>query len=90
MKWQLPLIFYLPASSLAQVREIIFSVWGACTEPDPGEDGSGSSSAAPGFVAEAIVANPAAFGASFCAEKLNIPMHSIFTMPWTPTQVGSI
>ena len=75
------------------MRQIIFSVWGACTEPDPGpeEDESAVNSAAAAgqpFTAEAIVANPAAFGASYCAEKLNVPMHSVFTMPWTPTGVS--
>ncbi|KAJ4316704.1 hypothetical protein N0V94_005317 [Neodidymelliopsis sp. IMI 364377] len=38
------------------------------------------------FVADAIVANPPAFGHVHCAEKLGIPLHMMFTMPWSPTQ----
>eukprot|EP00798_Chlamydomonas_sp_ICE-L_P018660 gene18660-25177_t len=38
------------------------------------------------FVADAIVANPPAYGHSHCAEKLNCPLHIIFTMPWSPTK----
>ncbi|KAI8933606.1 hypothetical protein NX059_009334 [Plenodomus lindquistii] len=38
------------------------------------------------FVADAIIANPPAFGHLHCAEKLGIPLHMMFTMPWSPTQ----
>ncbi|KAF2623002.1 glycosyltransferase family 1 protein [Macroventuria anomochaeta] len=38
------------------------------------------------FVADAIIANPPAFGHVHCAEKLGIPLHMMFTMPWSPTQ----
>lgn len=38
------------------------------------------------FVADAIIANPPAFGHIHCAEKLGIPLHMMFTMPWSPTQ----
>ncbi|KAF1939015.1 UDP-Glycosyltransferase/glycogen phosphorylase [Clathrospora elynae] len=38
------------------------------------------------FVADAIIANPPAFGHLHCAEKLGIPLHIMFTMPWSPTQ----
>ncbi|KAF2182548.1 glycosyltransferase family 1 protein [Zopfia rhizophila CBS 207.26] len=38
------------------------------------------------FVADAIIANPPSFGHIHCAEKLGIPLHMMFTMPWSPTQ----
>ncbi|KAL5120460.1 hypothetical protein ACEQ8H_001750 [Pleosporales sp. CAS-2024a] len=38
------------------------------------------------FVADAIIANPPAFGHIHCAEKLGVPLHMMFTMPWSPTQ----
>ncbi|CAF4910244.1 unnamed protein product, partial [Rotaria sp. Silwood2] len=37
------------------------------------------------FIAEAIIANPPSFGHIHCAEKLQIPLHIMFTMPWSPT-----
>ncbi|KAG8533815.1 uncharacterized protein KY384_001556 [Bacidia gigantensis] len=38
------------------------------------------------FVADAIIANPPSFAHVHCAEKLGIPLHLMFTMPWSPTQ----
>ena len=35
--------------------------------------------------AEAIIANPVCYGHIHCAEKLQVPLHLFFTMPWTPT-----
>lgn len=37
------------------------------------------------FVADAIIANPVSFAHYHCAEKLGIPLHLIFTFPYTPT-----
>ncbi|KAB2629958.1 sterol 3-beta-glucosyltransferase UGT80A2-like [Pyrus ussuriensis x Pyrus communis] len=60
-----------------QLKEIIFSLLPACNEPDP-------DSKIP-FKAEAIIANPPAYGHSHVAEALKVPLHIFFTMPWTPT-----
>lgn len=38
------------------------------------------------FVADAIIANPVSFAHIHVAEKLGIPLHLMFTMPWSPTQ----
>ncbi|GAB7364733.1 hypothetical protein MBLNU230_g5532t1 [Neophaeotheca triangularis] len=38
------------------------------------------------FVADAIIANPPSFAHIHCAEKLGIPLHVMFTMPYSPTQ----
>ncbi|KAH9607679.1 hypothetical protein KSS87_010942 [Heliosperma pusillum] len=60
-----------------QIREIIFSLLPACKDPDP-------ETHVP-FTAEAIIANPPAYGHTHVAEALKIPIHIFFTMPWTPT-----
>jgi len=38
------------------------------------------------FVADCIIANPPSFAHIHCAEKLGLPLHIMFTMPYTPTQ----
>ncbi|XP_024196017.2 sterol 3-beta-glucosyltransferase UGT80A2 [Rosa chinensis] len=60
-----------------QIKEIIFSLLPAWKEPYP-------DSKVP-FKADAIIANPPAYGHSHVAEALKIPIHIFFTMPWTPT-----
>ncbi|KAI3874090.1 hypothetical protein MKW98_013751 [Papaver atlanticum] len=60
-----------------QIKEIIFSLLPACKDPDV-------DSGIP-FKAEAIIANPPAYGHTHVAEALNVPIHIFFTMPWTPT-----
>jgi len=61
------------------VADILQSTWRACTEKDPDR-----ADAAP-FVADAIIANPPSYGHLHCAEALGIPLHIVFTMPWTAT-----
>lgn len=60
-----------------QLKEVIDSLLPACIEPD-------LDSGAP-FKAEAIIANPPAYGHMHVAEALGVPLHIFFTMPWTPT-----
>jgi len=38
------------------------------------------------FVADCIIANPPSFAHVHCSEKLGIPLHIMFTMPYSPTQ----
>ncbi|KAH0037697.1 UDP-Glycosyltransferase/glycogen phosphorylase, partial [Aureobasidium melanogenum] len=38
------------------------------------------------FIADVIIANPPSFAHIHCAEKLGIPLHIMFTMPWSPTR----
>ena len=38
------------------------------------------------FVADAIIANPPSFAHIHCAERLGVPLHLIFTFPYSPTQ----
>ncbi|XP_042513688.1 sterol 3-beta-glucosyltransferase UGT80A2-like [Macadamia integrifolia] len=60
-----------------QIKEIISSLLPACKDPD-------IDSGIP-FRAEAIIANPPAYGHTHVAEALKVPLHIFFTMPWTPT-----
>ena len=39
------------------------------------------------LVVQAIISNPPCYGHVHVAEKLQIPLHLLFTMPWTPTKV---
>ncbi|TKA62206.1 hypothetical protein B0A49_10766 [Cryomyces minteri] len=75
------------------IHEILVGCWRSCIESG---DGTGlgfgkyfdhpEPSAAQPFVADAIIANPPSFAHVHCAEKLGIPLHLMFTMPWSPTQ----
>lgn len=38
------------------------------------------------FIADAIIANPPSYAHLHCAEALGIPLHIMFTFPYTPTQ----
>ncbi|HET8529898.1 MAG TPA: glycosyltransferase [Methylomirabilota bacterium] len=63
----------------AMIAEILASTWRACTELDPEQPGARP------FRADAIVANPPSYGHMHCAEALHVPLHMIFTMPWSAT-----
>ncbi|KAF5480962.1 hypothetical protein F2P56_001662 [Juglans regia] len=60
-----------------QMKEIIYSLLPACKDPD-------MDCGIP-FKADAIIANPPAYGHIHVAEALKVPIHIFFTMPWTPT-----
>ncbi|CAF3733358.1 unnamed protein product [Rotaria socialis] len=59
------------------ISEILKSTWASCIDPDEVTND--------GFFADAIIANPPSFGHIHCAEKLRIPLHIVFTMPWSET-----
>ncbi|KXJ91734.1 UDP-glucose,sterol transferase [Microdochium bolleyi] len=61
------------------VGEMLRGCWASCVEPDP-------VTGAP-FVADAIIANPPSFAYVHCAQALGgVPVHVMFTMPWTSTR----
>ena len=82
------------------VAEYIQGCWRSCYEAGDGmnnsapddkisersESPSGSELTARPFVADCIIANPPSFAHIHCAEKLGIPLHIMFTMPYSATQ----
>ncbi|KAM0220776.1 hypothetical protein ACHAQI_000243 [Fusarium lateritium] len=81
------------------IQEILMGCWRSCIEggnglgPPPKPHASNApldvSLAASGqepFVADAIIANPPSFAHVHIAEKMGIPVHMMFTMPWSPTR----
>ncbi|KAF7551394.1 hypothetical protein G7046_g7738 [Stylonectria norvegica] len=83
------------------IQEILLGCWRSCIEagdglgppPPPHAKNEpldtlqlpGDTSKEP-FVADAIIANPPSFAHIHIAEKLGIPLHMMFTMPWSPTR----
>jgi hypothetical protein len=60
------------------VAEILDGCWQSCIQTDP-------ISGFP-FVANAIIANPPSFAHVHCAQAMSIPVHLMFTMPWSNTR----
>ncbi|KAJ6600765.1 sterol glucosyltransferase [Mycena sp. CBHHK59/15] len=60
------------------IAEMLEGCWRSCIEPD-------KLSSTP-FVADAIIANPPSFAHVHCAQALGIPLHLMFTMPWSSTR----
>lgn len=52
--------------------------WKSCIEPDLKSHRR--------FVADAIIANPPSFAHVHCAQALGVPLHMMFTMPWSSTR----
>ncbi|KAM0325766.1 hypothetical protein ACHAQA_007067 [Verticillium albo-atrum] len=65
-------------SKRKMVAEMLEGFWRSCIEADP-ETGTP-------FVADAIIANPPGFAHVHCAQALGVPLHVMFTMPWTSTR----
>ncbi|KAH7134914.1 sterol glucosyltransferase [Dendryphion nanum] len=62
----------------AMISELLDGCWESCVEADP-------ISGKP-FVADAIIANPPSFAHVHCAQALGVPLHLMFTMPWSSTR----
>ena len=60
------------------VAEMLDGCWRSCIEDDPVSEEP--------FVADAIIANPPSFAHVHCAQALGIPVHLMFTMPWSSTR----
>ena len=77
----LPSMASLAAGEIQQkrymVQEMLEHFWKSCIEPD-------TLTGRP-FVADAIIANPPSFAHIHCAQALGIPVHLMFTMPWSNT-----
>lgn len=74
----------------SEMAEIINKGWRSCIEAGDGMDGPQKAAQTRDpkdlFIADAIIANPPSMSHIHCAEKLGIPLHMVFTMPWSPTQ----
>ncbi|KAJ5771391.1 uncharacterized protein N7511_003442 [Penicillium nucicola] len=60
------------------MAEILHGCWQSCLMPDTVTNTP--------FVANAIIANPPSFAHVHCAQALGIPLHLMFTMPWSATR----
>ncbi|KAH8684716.1 hypothetical protein BGZ60DRAFT_479077 [Tricladium varicosporioides] len=72
-----------------QMAEMFEGFWRACINATDDEKDTSNlkmmGAKAP-FIADAIIANPPSFAHIHCAERLGIPLHLMFTFPYTPTQ----
>lgn len=59
------------------LQEMLEKCWESCLRQDPLTDEP--------FVADAIIANPPSLAHIHCAQALGIPVHLMFTMPWSNT-----
>jgi len=68
----IPSMDTLKSGEIAKRRKMMYEMiegcWRSCIEED--------------FIADAIIANPPSFAHIHCAERLNIPVWIVFTMPW--------
>ncbi|CAG8279064.1 unnamed protein product [Penicillium salamii] len=62
----------------AMVAKMLDGCWRSCIEDDHLTNEP--------FVADAIIANPPSFAHVHCAQALSIPVHLMFTMPWSSTK----
>jgi UDP:flavonoid glycosyltransferase YjiC (YdhE family) len=71
------------------MAEIFEGLWRACVNATDDEHDKANmkmlGNKAP-FVADAIIANPPSFAHVHIAERLGIPLHIMFTFPYSPTQ----
>lgn len=83
------------AARRADIAGMLEGAWRACTEAGDGINEIDYSKVAKvadvtthipaPFVADAIIANPPTYAHIHIAEKLSVPLHIMFTMPWSPT-----
>jgi len=73
------------------MREIFHGCWDAVTEPismvtTTEEEEKGIQKETEPWQTHAIISNPPAFAHYHVAERLGVPLHIFFTMPWSPTK----
>ncbi|KAF4540217.1 UDP-glucuronosyl/UDP-glucosyltransferase [Lasiodiplodia theobromae] len=66
-----------------EIAEMLYGAWRGCTEAGDGIEDLTDNDIP--FVADAIIANPPSYAHIHIAEKLSVPLHIMFTMPWSPT-----
>ena len=89
----IPSLATIKTGEIGRRRDSMFEMfqgfWQACMTPShesvTGADGKSRTTKNP-FVADAIIANPPSLAHIHCAERLGVPIHIMFTFPYTPTQ----
>ncbi|KIW07544.1 uncharacterized protein PV09_01503 [Verruconis gallopava] len=72
----------------AQMAEMFEGMWRACinaTDNELDKDNMKMMGRYEPFIADAIIANPPSFAHIHIAERLGVPLHLMFTFPYTPT-----
>ncbi|KAL8662643.1 MAG: hypothetical protein Q9168_008223, partial [Polycauliona sp. 1 TL-2023] len=89
----IPSLSTVKAGEIGRKRDSMFDMfqgfWRACINATDDEDIPANRTmmeANNPFVADAIIANPPSFAHVHCAERLGIPLHLMFTFPYSPTQ----
>jgi hypothetical protein len=81
----IPSFASIKAGDIGRKREMLGDMLEGCWKSCIGKD---QLTRAP-FVAEAIIANPPSMGHVHCAQALSVPLHIMFTMPWSSTRAFS-
>ncbi|KAL8672422.1 MAG: hypothetical protein Q9224_007577, partial [Gallowayella concinna] len=88
-----PSLSTVKAGEIGRKRDSMFEMfkgfWRACINATDDEHNPANRSMMEAwnpFVADAIIANPPSFAHVHCAERLGIPLHLMFTFPYSPTQ----
>lgn len=71
------------------MNEMLHGFWRACVNATDDEDDRENRKMMDDhnpFVADVIIANPPSLAHIHCAERLGIPLHLLFTFPYSPTQ----
>ena len=89
----IPSVSTLKAGEIGRRRDAMFEMfqgfWRACvntTDDETNVSNRRMMTHKTPFVADAIIANPPSFAHVHCAERLGIPLHLMFTFPYSPTQ----
>ena len=89
----IPSLSTVKAGEIGRKRDSMFEMfqgfWRACINATDEENNPANLSMMEAwnpFVADAIIANPPSFAHVHCAERLGIPLHLMFTFPYSPTQ----
>ncbi|KAL8779286.1 MAG: hypothetical protein Q9213_007018 [Squamulea squamosa] len=89
----IPSLSTVKAGEIRRKRDSMFEMfqgfWRACINATDDEDDPANLTMMEAwnpFVADAIIANPPSFAHVHCAERLGIPLHLMFTFPYSPTQ----
>ncbi|KAI9802552.1 MAG: hypothetical protein M1833_001624 [Piccolia ochrophora] len=89
----IPSLSTVRAGEIGRRREQMFEMfqgfWRACinaTDDETDDRNLKMMGNRDSFIADAIIANPPCFAHMHCAERLGVPLHLIFTFPYSPTQ----